>query len=64
MARLVCMSCGKDLGPSETTEDSHGVCIPCGARLTGRTVEEFVKWTAELKRKMERQRAERAERAS
>ena len=64
MGRFVCMSCGKDLGPSETEEDSHGVCVPCGAKLTGRTVEEFVKRTAELKRKIERQRAERAEQAS
>ncbi len=29
MARYVCMSCGDDLGPANTPEDSHGICREC-----------------------------------
>jgi hypothetical protein len=30
-ARLICMCCGADLGPSDTDRDSHGICDDCFA---------------------------------
>lgn len=34
-SRFRCSECGKDLGPSDTPEDSHGMCEDC--------VKEFLK---------------------
>jgi len=31
--RVICAWCGKDMGPSPTPEDSHGICPECGRRL-------------------------------
>jgi len=31
--RFVCAWCGKDLGPSGTPEDSHGICPECAGKL-------------------------------
>jgi hypothetical protein len=27
--RFICSWCGKDMGPSNTPEDSHGICEEC-----------------------------------
>ena len=40
--RYICMKCGKDLGPSGTEEDSHGICPKCLRKMdpdTARRVE-------------------------
>lgn len=34
--RIICAWCGRDLGPSGTRDDSHGVCAACEARLRER----------------------------
>ena len=31
--RLVCAWCGRDLGPSNTPEDSHGICEKCRRKM-------------------------------
>jgi len=31
--RLICAWCGKDLGPSNTEENSHGICNLCREAL-------------------------------
>jgi len=35
--RFICAWCGKDLGPSGTPEDSHGICPECAAKLQEQT---------------------------
>lgn len=54
MSRVICSYCGKDLGPSPTPEDSHGICDTCGAALLRVTVEEFME-------RVERDKMEREE---
>jgi hypothetical protein len=34
-ARVVCAWCGKDLGPSDTDGDSHGICEDCIPEVFG-----------------------------
>lgn len=34
--RFVCAWCGRDLGPSGTREDSHGICAECERKLRER----------------------------
>ena len=31
--RMICAWCGRDLGPSGTAQDSHGICAACDAKL-------------------------------
>lgn len=31
--RFICAWCGKDLGPTDTLENSHGICAECGKRF-------------------------------
>jgi len=40
MARRICAKCRKDLGPSDTDEDSHGYCEACAAALLNMPVED------------------------
>jgi hypothetical protein len=30
---MLCAWCGRDLGPSGTAEDSHGICRECDKKL-------------------------------
>jgi predicted RNA-binding Zn-ribbon protein involved in translation (DUF1610 family) len=39
-ARVVCMSCGCDLGPSNTRETSHGICSKCQRALLRRAAQQ------------------------
>ena len=31
--RYICAWCGRDIGPSGTAEDSHGICAACERKL-------------------------------
>ncbi len=31
--RMICSWCGRDLGPSGTAQDSHGICADCDRKL-------------------------------
>ena len=31
--RFICAWCGRDLGPSGTERDSHGICSECDRKL-------------------------------
>ena len=52
MARIKCMVCGRDLRSSNTPEDSHGVCLRCGAQMLGITVEQFRREVEKSRREM------------
>lgn len=49
MSRIICGFCGRDLGPADTSEDTHGICDKCGAKLLGITEEEFRERVSSLK---------------
>lgn len=43
-SRIVCQTCGKDLGPSDTPEDSHGMCDKCIKNLFKGRPEAYENW--------------------
>jgi len=48
-ARKICAWCGRDLGPSPTREDSHGICPGCERKF----------WEQARRDREERQRRQR-----